>query len=87
MADEYTYLGEDDAFHFAIERYLGEVVTVKLGKNKPIMARLIDAEVELNQPGISCGFVHFVDPNDSKKCLGWGGVDAIWDMVKEQCET
>ncbi len=70
-------------FSFPIEALLNEVVTINLdGTDTDV--RLVDAEKMLEQPGLSAGFVHFVDPNDGSICLGYGGVDHVYDLVKEQ---
>jgi len=67
---------------FLIEALLGEVVSIQFPKDVKDV-RLVDGEKEFNQPGISCGFVHFADPNDPSKCLGFGGVDAVYEQAKK----
>ena len=67
---------------FPIEAMLGEVVSYQFTKNNVKDVRLVDGEKEFNQPGISCGFVHFADPDDSSKCLGFGGVNTVYNQVK-----
>jgi len=65
---------------FQIELYLGQVVKMPIKKtkrSKPVMTlvRLVDGEKVFNDAGISCGFVHFADPETGMK-LGWAG--ATW---------
>ena len=66
-----------------IEKMLGDVVTVTI-EDKPVTVRLVNGEVAFNQLGMSAGFVHFADPYYSEICLGYGGVRAIYNQVKEK---
>lgn len=66
---------------YPIEEILGEVFNCKLKKDVYKDVRLVDGEKEFNQPGISCGLVHFADPDDPSKCLGFGGVNTVYVQV------
>lgn len=71
---------------YPIEDILGEVFNYKFKKDVYKDVRLVDAEKEFNQPGISCGLVHFADPNDSSKCLGFGGVNTVYTQVMKNID-
>jgi len=63
-----------------LSEFLGQVLTVPINK-KNTLVRLVDGEYELNQVGLSAGFVHFVDPDDSSTCLGFCGVDWMLEFI------
>jgi len=67
---------------FPIESMIGVVVSYPFSDGIKDV-RLVDGEKEFNQPGLSCGFVHFANPNDPKVCLGFGGVDTVYNQIKE----
>jgi len=67
---------------FPIESMLGDVVEYKLADGKIHTVRLVDGEVEFNQPGISCGFIHFANPADPSICLGFAGVTVVYDVLR-----
>lgn len=69
---------------FKIEKHLGETVMWNFGKGNYRHAILVDGEKAFNQPGLSCGFIHFADANDPTKCLGCGGVNFVYNKLKAE---
>ena len=71
---------------FPIEKHLGETFYIKISKdwqNKWQLVTLVDGEKEFDQPGMSCGIVHFANPTDPKECLGHAGADYMYNTLKD----